>query len=115
VTPSSMSPRASGVRRAIKARQIRSAAKVRSPEFFVDLRRVDVRLDLPLSSVGDLLPKLEAGLAGGTFSTAQVRLGGHEVNAIYLYLGPAQLKRLVARLKVTRLGSRSVAKKRRTR
>jgi hypothetical protein len=74
----------------------------------VQLKRVDLRIALSPSNVQGLLATVEpayeeARLSGG-FS-AQVRLDARDLKSIYIYLGPWQMKQLVARLKALRLGA----------
>ena len=66
-------------------------------------RRVDFSLDLSLSGARAALASLKSALGDGKFDVAQLRLEARDLKAIYLYLRPAQAKKLVARLAVVSL------------
>jgi hypothetical protein len=90
---------------------VTAAAKKRKPAqgFVVDVRSGWSRLDLSASGCKSLLRALEA--CGSTFDTAQLRVDRRDLEAIYLYLKPPEVKRMIARLKASQLGT-SIPKKR---
>jgi hypothetical protein len=70
---------------------------------FVKMKRVGLHLNLSPSHARELLASVEPALKearhSGGFSAAQVRLDARDLKSIYIYLGPWQMKELVARLK----------------
>lgn len=65
---------------------------------------LDLRFKLSPSGAREARVSLENALAaGGRFSAAQLRLDACDLDSIYIYLGPAQVKMLVGRLKALEL------------
>jgi hypothetical protein len=76
----------------------------RDDSFLVQIKAVDLGLDLSLSGARDALAFLKGTLEANEGSgQAQLRLDARDLNAIYVYLSPRQLKKLVARFAVLEL------------
>ena len=80
---------------------IKKKAVKKPSDGHVQLRKIDLALDLSPRQVREVRASLKGALEGssGSATTAQLRLGGRDLNNIYIYLSMRQLKSLVARLK----------------
>jgi hypothetical protein len=78
----------------------------RADAMLVDVRNIDVRLELLPLKADEILCTLEAAISdGASFTVAQVGLDPSDLLKLYLYANPRQMKRLIARLKTARLGT----------
>ena len=65
----------------------------------IQIRRpIDLRFKLSASGVRDARAFLDAALAVGRSGSSQLRLDTRDLDSIYIYLAPAQMKKLAARL-----------------
>ncbi len=91
-----------------------SARKPRSVETFglLQIRSpINLHLKLSPSGVRGARASLESARGSGFHSgTAQLRLDVRDLKSICLCLGPAQAKKLVARLKALELGAQEVSR-----
>jgi hypothetical protein len=75
-------------------------ATTKAPSNHVQLRRINLALDLTPAGAREALASLNGALEGSEGSgSAQLRLDARDLNAIYLYLPVRELKNLVGRLR----------------
>jgi hypothetical protein len=64
----------------------------------VELKRIDLRLDLSPSNAQELLSSLKPWLKEFRSGAMQMRLSARAAQSIYIIVGPQQFKKFVARL-----------------
>lgn len=77
----------------------RKPSRRRRAAGLIQIRRpIDLRFKLSASGARDARAFLDAALAVGRSGSSQLRLDTRDLDSIYIYLAPAQMKKLAARL-----------------
>lgn len=86
-----------------KTKKMARGRKTRRDDGLVQILRAELKLDLSPSGARGLRSSLESALrtTDGTWGwSAQVRIDASDLNSIYLYMGKAQMEKIVERLSI---------------